>query len=155
MSDRYRTYIGTGTIKLPPTEYANQQRVCEGIQMEDRRKQSEYREVYSTDTGALCVECGKTRAACICAARKRLTPLGDGQVRIRRETKGRGGKTVTTISGLAMNLEAAEALLKDLKRICGTGGAVKEGHLELQGDRLEVVIQELAKRGIPAKRAGG
>jgi len=123
--------------------------------MIDRRKDSEYREVYSTDTGALCVACGKPRAACVCAAQKRSAALGDGNVRVRRETKGRGGKTVTTISGLAMNVDAAEALLKDLKRICGTGGAVKDGVLELQGDRVDVVMQELSKRGIKAKRAGG
>jgi translation initiation factor 1 len=123
--------------------------------MSDRRKQSEYREVYSTNGGALCVDCGKPLSGCVCAAQKRLAPLGDGTVRIRRETKGRGGKTVTSISGLAMNMEQAAALLKDLKRICGTGGALKDSCLELQGDRLEVVTQELAKRGIRAKRAGG
>lgn len=80
---------------------------------------------------------------------------GDGNVKVRRETKGRGGKTVTCISGLALNKEELKALLSDLKRQIGGGGAEKDGVLELQGDHCELVVAQLEKRGIKAKRAGG
>jgi translation initiation factor 1 len=80
---------------------------------------------------------------------------GDGNVKVRRETKGRGGKTVTSVSGLALARTDLAALLKDLKRICGTGGTEKDGLLEIQGDHCDTVIQELSKRGIRSKRAGG
>ena len=118
-------------------------------------KEPEYRVVYSTDGGTVCPGCQKPIKACTCAEDRRKTVVGSGAVRVRRETKGRGGKTVTTISGLAMNVEQLTALLKDLKRVCGAGGAVKDGVLEVQGDHCETVMQQLAKRGIQAKRAGG
>ena len=76
-------------------------------------------------------------------------------MRVRRETKGRGGKTVTTVSGLAMNQEQLTVLLKDLKRLCGAGGAIKDGVIEVQGDHCDAVLRELSARGIQAKRAGG
>ena len=118
-------------------------------------KDSEYRVVYSTDSGAICSSCGKPKAKCSCADDRRKTVVGSGSVRVRRETKGRGGKTVTTISGLAMNVDQLGAFLKDLKRLCGAGGAIKDGVLEVQGDHCAAVLKELARRGIEAKRAGG
>lgn len=80
---------------------------------------------------------------------------GDGNVRVRRETNGRGGKTVTTITGLALNQVELQAVLKDFKRVCGAGGAIKDGILEIQGDHCELVLRELDRRSIKAKRAGG
>ncbi len=80
---------------------------------------------------------------------------GDGNVRVRRETNGRGGKTVTTIMGLALNQVELQAILKELKRVCGAGGAMKDGTLEIQGDHCDLVLRELDRRGIKAKRAGG
>ena len=80
---------------------------------------------------------------------------GDGNVRVRRETNGRGGKTVTTIMGLALNQVELQAILKELKRVCGAGGAIKDGTLEIQGDHCDLVLRELDRRGIKAKRAGG
>lgn len=80
---------------------------------------------------------------------------GDGNVRVRRETNGRGGKTVTTISGLALNQVELQAILKEFKRVCGAGGAIKDGTLEIQGDHCDLVLRELDRRGIRAKRAGG
>jgi len=118
-------------------------------------KDQDYRVVYSTEAGSLCPECQKPIAKCSCKEDKRKVVLGSGAVRVRRETKGRGGKTVTTISGLAMNTPQLEALLKDLKRTCGAGGALKEGVVEIQGDHCDLILQQLAKRGISAKRAGG
>jgi translation initiation factor 1 len=86
---------------------------------------------------------------------RRKAVTGDGTVKVRRETKGRGGKTVTTVSGLAMNRDQLKELLSDLKRRIGTGGAEKDGVLEIQGDHCDSILQELAKRSIKAKRAGG
>lgn len=114
-----------------------------------------YREVYSTERGALCPDCSKSKVSCSCKEREHQKVQGDGNVKVRRETKGRGGKTVTTISGLALNRNELKAMLSALKRLVGGGGAEKDGVLELQGDHCDVVIAELAARGIRAKRAGG
>ena len=80
---------------------------------------------------------------------------GDGTARIRRETGGRGGKTVTTISGLALDDAALAALAKRLKAACGTGGTVRDGTIELQGDHRDAVLAFLAKDGLRGKLAGG
>jgi len=80
---------------------------------------------------------------------------GNGRVRIRRETKGRGGKTVTTISGLPLSSENLKALGSELKRLCGTGGSVKDGTIEIQGDQRERLLEALRQRGFDAKIAGG
>jgi translation initiation factor 1 len=115
----------------------------------------DYREVYSTETGAICTGCNRPAGSCSCAQDRRSVVRGDGVVKVRRETKGRGGKTVTTISGLALNQDQLKALLSDLKRCVGTGGAEKDGTLEIQGDHCDVILRELDKRSIKAKRAGG
>lgn len=121
----------------------------------NRRNDDSYREVYSTDRGEICSGCQKSKKNCSCAEDKRRAVVGDGAVKVRRETKGRGGKTVTTVSGLAMNIDQLRDLLSDLKRRIGTGGAEKDGILEIQGDHCDAILQELAKRSIKAKRAGG
>jgi len=118
-------------------------------------KESEYRVVYTTGEGAVCPGCKHPIAKCSCAEARRLVVRGDGNVRVRRETNGRGGKTVTTIAGLALNQSELESMLKDLKRVCGAGGALKDGVLEVQGDHCDLVLRELGSRGIRAKRAGG
>ena len=82
-------------------------------------------------------------------------PRGDGVVRIRREVKGRRGKAVTTISGLPQADEGLRALASELKRLCGTGGSVKDGVIEIQGDHRELLVAELERRGHTVKRAGG
>lgn len=76
-------------------------------------------------------------------------------MRIRRETQGRGGKTVTTISGLGLASDALRDLASDLKRRCGTGGAVKDWVIEIQGDHREAIVAELEQRGYKVKLAGG
>ncbi len=120
-----------------------------------RGKDSEFRVVYSTDQGQFCPECAKPRKSCSCEEERRRIVTGDGNVKVRRETKGRGGKTVTTISGLALTKAELGVMLKDLKRVCGSGGTEKDGVLEIQGDHCDTVIGELSKRGIRSKRAGG
>lgn len=120
-----------------------------------KERDNDYRIVYTTGEGALCPECKRPKAKCNCAEARRLSVKGDGNVRVRRETNGRSGKTVTTVTGLALNQAQLQTLLKDLKRTCGAGGAVKDGVLEVQGDHCDLVLKELARRGIIGKRAGG
>jgi translation initiation factor 1 len=115
----------------------------------------EYRVVYSTGEGAVCPACRRAKSKCVCAETHKTEIRGDGNVKVRRETAGRGGKTVTTITGLALNHGQLQTLLKELKRVCGAGGSLKDWVLEVQGDHCEAVIRELLKRGIRAKRAGG
>jgi translation initiation factor 1 len=109
--------------------------------------------VYSTDSGRMCPACRQPVAACLC--KKAKTPLGDGVVRVSRESKGRGGKTVTLVRGLALDEAALAALGKRLRSACGTGGTVKEGVLEVQGDHGARVIALLQDEGFTAKKAGG
>jgi len=80
---------------------------------------------------------------------------GKQGVRIRRESKGRGGKTVSMIDGLMLSDAALKQLLKQLKAQLGTGGAVKNGTLEIQGDHREKLVLLLEKHGHKAKLAGG
>ena len=111
--------------------------------------------VYSTDSGRMCPACRKPLAECVCNASAKAVPKGDGVVRVSRESKGRGGKTVTLIRGVALDAEALAALGKRLRSACGAGGTVKDGVIEVQGDHVEWVLEWLAKDGWTAKRAGG
>ncbi|MEX0740536.1 MAG: translation initiation factor Sui1 [Pseudohongiella sp.] len=113
------------------------------------------RTVFSTDKGRLCPACLKATAECSCKAQAAARPAGDGNVKVRRETKGRKGKGVCLIEGLAMNAAELEALAKQLKTRCGSGGAVKNGIIEIQGDHRPAIIDLLKSKGIAAKLAGG
>ena len=79
----------------------------------------------------------------------------DGFVRVRREKKGRGGKTVTTVSGVAMGNKELKALASELKRKCGSGGSVSDEVIEIQGDHVDRVMAELVAKGLKVKRSGG
>ena len=79
----------------------------------------------------------------------------DNVVRVRREVKGRKGKTVTTLSGVPLDDEGLRELASDLKRHCGTGGSVKDGVIVIQGDHCDVLLSFLQKRGYAVKRSGG
>lgn len=82
-------------------------------------------------------------------------PSGDGIVRIRRETKGRKGKGVTTITGLALSETDLKILASRLKQLCGTGGAIKDGVIEIQGDQRDKLQAELTRQGHTVKLSGG
>lgn len=110
--------------------------------------------VYSTELGRICPDCAKPVGACICRQNKSAVPAKGG-VKVGRETKGRKGKGVTTISGLPLDSAAIEALAKDLKKRCGSGGTIKDGVIEIQGDHRDLLLEELTKRGWQAKRSGG
>eukprot|EP01041_Mallomonas_annulata_P020643 gene20643-40480_t len=102
--------------------------------------------VYSTDAGRMCPACRQAMAQCACKASPPAAP-GDGIVRISRETKGRGGKAVTLVKGVLVDGAALEQLGKQLKAACGSGGTVKDGVIEVQGDHVERVMQLLQAQG--------
>jgi translation initiation factor 1 len=114
----------------------------------------ESKTVYSTEHGRLCEECSRPIARCECG-RTKAVPKGDGNVRVGRQTKGRKGKGVTLITGLPLDENELQGLAKELKRKCGTGGTVKNGVIEIQGDHRSMLVDELKGRGYPAKLSGG
>ena len=82
-------------------------------------------------------------------------PEGDGTVRIQRESKGRGGKTVTNITGIMATKSELKKLCAELKKHCGVGGAIKEANIELQGDQRNSALSLLKKKGFTVKLSGG
>ena len=76
-------------------------------------------------------------------------------MRVSRQTQGRAGKGVTVITGLALKAETLAALASELKRLCGSGGTVKDGSIEIQGEHRDRLVAELSRRGFTARRAGG
>ncbi len=110
--------------------------------------------VYSTEGGRLCPSCNRPVTACVCKQQK-PTAKGDGVVRVMRETKGRGGKSVSVIVGLALAPAELEKLCTQLKKRCGTGGTTKDGTIEIQGEHRDTLVAELSKLGYTVKKAGG
>ncbi|MFI0474616.1 translation initiation factor Sui1 [Halomonas sp. HMF6819] len=113
--------------------------------------------VYSTEQGRTCPDCRAPVDDCACdehSEQARLASL-DGIVRIRRETSGRKGKGVTTLSGIPLAGDELKTLAKTLKKRCGTGGAVKDGIVEIQGDHRETLKAALEAMGYKVKLAGG
>ena len=110
--------------------------------------------VYSTEHGRICPGCSQAVAACTCKAKPTATK-SDGIVRVGRETKGRKGSGVTTITGLPLNAAELKELGSQLKKRCGTGGTVKDAVIEIQGDHRELLVEALQKLGYTVKRAGG
>ena len=108
----------------------------------------------SRDRDRLVYSTGRGRVAAPAPERPRA-PSGDGVVRVRREVKGRRGKTVTTLSGLPLPSDRLRELAAELKRQCGTGGSAKDGVIEIQGDHCDTLVAALEARGYTVKRAGG
>ena len=73
-------------------------------------------------------------------------------MRVTRETKGRKGKCVTLVTGLQLSDDRLSDLARDLKRKCGSGGKIKEGTIEIQGDHRDILVAELGALGIAAKK---
>lgn len=113
--------------------------------------------VYSTEHGriSICSTCGQSSQQCRCGQPVAPAKKSDGILRVMRDRKQRGGKTVTVICGIDGESETIAALAQQLKRHCGSGGTVKEGNIEIQGDHCDKVITKLLALGYKAKRAGG
>ncbi|NKB69749.1 MAG: translation initiation factor Sui1 [Candidatus Latescibacteria bacterium] len=116
--------------------------------------------VYSTDTGRVCADCGRSAGRCTCRKKKGKVqqsnaPPNDGVVRVARQTKGRKGKGVTLITGIPLEGTELKDLSRQLKQQCGTGGTIKDGVVEIQGDHRDLLVDELKKRGWTVKKAGG
>lgn len=105
---------------------------------------SNSRLVYSTDVGRIDEEKIKIER-----------PKGDGIVRIRRETSGRKGKGVCVVTGLDLDDSELSLLAAELKKKCGCGGAVKDGNIEIQGEKRDLIKQLLEAKGLKVKLAGG
>lgn len=117
--------------------------------------------VYSTATGRVCSQCGQPKKKCRCKKRKpkaasaRAGYPDDGIVRIRREVKGRGGKTVSTVFGVPLEGPDLKRFAKGLKQRCGTGGTIKDGVIIIQGDHRDALAAEIRAQGYQVKIAGG
>ena len=112
--------------------------------------------VYSTDGGRMCPQCRQPLVQCRCKqAAASAVAATDGIVRVSRQTKGRAGKGVTVVAGLALAPEPLAELGRRLRQACGAGGTVKAGMIEIQGDHCDAVIALLRTQGLTVKRAGG
>ncbi|ACL03839.1 translation initiation factor SUI1 [Desulfatibacillum aliphaticivorans] len=116
--------------------------------------------VYSTETGRMCPDCGKPKAKCSCQKKKKGKEAPqpfpqDGVVRIRREVKGRKGKTAIAIFGLPLEGQDLKDFAKYLKQKCGSGGSVKDGVIIIQGDHRETAAEAIKEKGYKVKLAGG
>ncbi len=110
--------------------------------------------VYSSEHGRMCPSCNRPQKECSCASPK-ASPPSDGVVRLARQTKGRKGKGVTLVTGVPLDDAGIKALAKRLKQQCGSGGTVKDGTIEIQGDHRDLLAGELAKLGWKVKLSGG
>ncbi len=120
-----------------------------------RKKQnSDTRLVYSTEHGSMCPRCSRQATRCRCK-KQSAPPRNDGIVRLMRETKGRKGNGVTLITGLPLAAAELKKLAKSFKQRCGSGGSLKNGVIEIQGDHRDMLEKELLRLGYRVKRAGG
>ena len=99
--------------------------------------------VYSTDKGKISQE------------KEEVVTPSDGFAKVRKETKGRKGKGVITISGLGLNNKELKTLASKLKKVCGCGGSVVDETIEIQGDKRDIIKAELEKAGFKVKFIGG
>ncbi|MEO8971687.1 MAG: stress response translation initiation inhibitor YciH [Ktedonobacteraceae bacterium] len=116
--------------------------------------------VYSTDGGRIdtCPVCGRSYKECRCdrsASANQPAKKSDGVVRVMRDRKGRGGKTVTVINGVIGSEAELTTLAQQLKKLCGSGGTIKDGNIEIQGNHCDKVMAKLTALGHKVKRVGG
>ena len=135
--------------RRPPTV-----RAMDGSRVNRHNAAMTARIVYSTGIGTLCPNCRRAVRDCVCP--KGVPGAAKlGPVRVGREVKGRAGKGVTTVTGLPLASGDIDALATRLKKRCGSGGTVRDGIIEIQGDHRDVIVGELNKLGWPAKKSGG
>ena len=116
------------------------------------KRMAEGRIVYSTGVGKICPGCGWPAQDCKCSSKTSSESVPNRIVaKLRMEKKGRGGKTVTVVYDLPNNAAFLKELSQELKRACGTGGAVADDTIELQGDLRERVREYLVKKGWQVK----
>jgi translation initiation factor 1 len=111
--------------------------------------------VYSTGVGRICPGCRRPIADCVCKDERGRSQRAAALIRVSRQTQHRAGKGVTIITGLPLDQTALESLATDLKRRCGSGGTVRDGVVEIQGEHRDTLVAELIRRGFDAKRSGG
>jgi len=116
----------------------------EPIKKPDENSKQDSSLVYSTDQGRIKQNISNSKIT-----------QSDGFARVRRETKGRKGKGVITITGLGLNIQALKLLAKKIKKTCGTGGTVIDEVIEIQGDKRDVIKATLEKEGFKVKFVGG
>lgn len=116
---------------------------------------SNSRLVYSDETGHTCSKCGLPLKKCQCNQKSTNSSNSDGIIRIQRETKGRKGKGVTLVTGVPLTGDELKSLAKALKQKCGTGGTIKNGVIEIQGDHRDLLLNLLQQKGWIVKKAGG
>lgn len=111
--------------------------------------------VYSSDGGRACPQCGEPVVDCRCRSAGGGAARGDGIVRVGRETKGRKGAGVTVVTGAPLDEAGLRELAAALKKACGSGGTIKNGVIEVQGDHRDRIVALLQGRGWTVKRVGG
>jgi len=112
--------------------------------------------VYSTSGDNTCPRCGKALFKCRCGdAAADGSASSDGIIRIHRETKGRGGKEVTVIEGVPLSGDELKKLAKAIKAASGSGGSIKNGQIEIQGDKRDTARKFLETKGYTVKLSGG
>ncbi len=110
--------------------------------------------VYTTGLGALCPGCRRPAGQCACRTSDGR-PARDGVVTVSREVSGRKGKGVSVVCGLPLGAPELAALAAVLKKRCGSGGTVRDGRIEIQGEQRDRIAAELVDLGYKVKRAGG
>ena len=114
--------------------------------------------VYSTGVGKVCPGCGWPVKDCKCSSKRSADQSVPGRVvaKLRLEKKGRGGKTVTVVTNfVGIGLPEKEKLAKQMQKACGVGGTVKDGRIEIQGDKRAEVARILEQAGFRPVLAGG
>jgi len=119
-----------------------------------RKPENDTAIVYSTEHGKMCPLCSLPFDTCACRQKAKAIK-GDGIVRIALETKGRKGKGVTMITGIPLSTDDLKDFAKKLKQKCGSGGTLREGIIEIQGDHRDVMVEELTRQGYRVKCSGG
>ncbi|MEA3464798.1 MAG: translation initiation factor Sui1 [Thermodesulfobacteriota bacterium] len=118
------------------------------------KKKDDSRLVYSCDQGRMCPVCQQPIARCCCKKQTSVVAR-DSVVRVGRETKGRKGKRVTVLTGIPLVEDELKKFVQQLKKSCGSGGTIKQGVVEIQGDHRDQLIPYLQQQGWVVKRTGG